>query len=466
MGAISKRNTNRVLSTFGLVMINVIAVDSLRTLPIGAEYGLALIFFYLIAGIGFFIPIALVSAELATGWPNMGGLYVWITEAFGGRTGFFIIWLQWIYNVIWYPTILTFITATLIYLYDPALTEHKTLLLCSILILFWLTTLANCFGMRISGLISTLGALFGTLLPMLLIIGIGALWLVQGRPSHIHFSFHALIPGNEHHESMTLFIGIVFGLIGLEMSAIHAEEVKNPAKDYPRALLISSIIILLTLMLSSLAIAIVVPHDVIGLHTGLIQAFDAFFKAYNIPWMRNIMAYLIVLGSLSCVSAWVIGPTKALWAAKQDRCIPPLLQKMTKRHVPVNILILQGIIFTILSSIFILMPNINASYWLLSDLTAQLALVVYIALFAAAIRLRYKKPDIKRAFMIPGGKFGIWFVGCLGIVTCVSAMALGFIPPTQFELGSVWIYEGILLGGFVLFSLPPLLIYACRKAHW
>lgn len=317
----------RVLSTFSLVMINVIAVDSLRTLPIGAEYGLALVFFYLIAGFCFFIPVALISAELATGWPNTGGIYVWIREAFGVRMGFFVIWLQWIYNVVWYPTILSFIVATFYYLKFPGLADNKYIMLATILILFWLTTLVNAFGMRISSIVSLFGTLFGTLLPMLFIMFLAFMWLYHGNTSAIDFSWQGLLPGPEHKQNLAFFIAIVFGLIGIEMSAVHAEEVKNPGRDYPRALLISTIIILITLTLSSLAIAIVVPHSELGLTTGLIQAFEKFLKASHLAWAYPVMTYLIILGALASVSAWIIGPTKGLWAADKDGCLPPLLQK-------------------------------------------------------------------------------------------------------------------------------------------
>ena len=98
----------KTLSVTSLVMINVIAIDSLRTLPMGAEYGFSLVFYYLLAAITFFMPVALVAAELATGWPETGGVYVWVREAFGKKIGFITIWLQWFYNICWYPTIMAF----------------------------------------------------------------------------------------------------------------------------------------------------------------------------------------------------------------------------------------------------------------------------------------------------------------------------------------------------------------------
>lgn len=112
------------------------------------------------------------------------------------------------------------------------------------------------------------------------------------------------------------------------------------------------------------------------------------------------------------------------------------------------------------------MPNVNSSYWLLTDLSGQLALMVYITLFAAAIRLRYKKADQPRAFRVPGGNVGIWIIGIVGITTCVITMLLGLIPPQQFDIGNVWLYESLLIFGVLLLALPPFIIYACRHEKW
>ena len=88
-----KNTHHKSLSLFTLIMMNVIAIDNLRSLTVGAEFGFSMVFFYLVAMLLFFIPTILVSAELATGWPNTGGVYVWVREAFGPRWGFLTIWL-------------------------------------------------------------------------------------------------------------------------------------------------------------------------------------------------------------------------------------------------------------------------------------------------------------------------------------------------------------------------------------
>ena len=452
-----QRHSKKVLSVFSLVMINVIAVDSLRTLPISAKLGYSLISYYVIAALVFFIPVALVAAELATAYPETGGIYIWVREAFGKRVGFITIWLQWIYNVVWYPTILAFIAATFAYLIDPQLGNNKYFLLVFILSLFWLFSLLNCFGMRVSSLVSIIGATIGTLIPMILIIILSVIWYTQGWPVAINFS-SSFLPDFSSLGNLSLFSAILFGLIGMEMSAVHAEDVRNPQRDYPRALFYSTLLIISTLTLGSLAIIVVVPTENLSVVSGLIDAYAIFFKSFNMPWMTYVMATLIILGGLSGVSTWIIGPTKGLLVSAQDGSLPFHFGRVNKHGAPVNILFVQALIFTLLSSVFVFVDSINAAYWMLSDLCAQMALMVYIIMFAAAIKLRYSKPDQPRGFTIPGGNIVMWLISGIGILCCATAMLIGFIPPSQIPIDNVYLFESFLIGGLILFVLVPWLI--------
>ena len=178
--------SSKSLGVFAITMINVIAVDSLRTLPFSAEYGLSLIFYYLVAALVFFIPIALISAELATGWPSRGGTYVWVREAFGEHWAFLTIWMQWIFNLIWFPTILVFIAETTAYIFFPEWSHNKAAILTTVIVLFWGATLLNCYGMKTSSAFSSLAAIVGTLAPMAFII-YRRHWLSQGHTSQVDF---------------------------------------------------------------------------------------------------------------------------------------------------------------------------------------------------------------------------------------------------------------------------------------
>jgi len=426
----------KMISVFTLVMINVIAVDSLRTLPISAEYGTSLIFYYALAGLCFFLPTILVTSALATRYPNTGGIYVWVTQAFGKRWGFLTIWLQWIYNVVWYPTILAFLAATLAYLFDPQLATNKPYTLCMILVLFWIATWLNCLGIRVSSWVSIAGAIIGTLIPMIFIIILGVMWIMHGHPLQISFDKVSLLPNLTNLDNLGLLTAVLFGLMGMEMSAVHAGDVKNPKKDYPRALFYSGIIIIATLMFGSLAIAVVIPPKQISLVSSLVEAYRIFFNAFHLSWLLPVIVGMIVLSGLASVSTWVIGPTRGLWVAAKENNMPHYFAKLNAHQSPARILILQGIIVTLLCAVFLLMPSVNAAYWILTALTSQLALIFYLLMFAAAIKL------------VPSLRMGI--IVTIGVITTVGVIVLGFLPPTDLHITSVKTYEMILGGGIVL----------------
>lgn len=460
---LKSKRPRHLLSVFSLVMINVIAVDSLRTLPMSAEYGFSLVFYYLLSGLVFFIPTALVAAELATGWPRTGGIYVWVREAFGARLGFVIVWLQWFYNLVWYPTILSLVAATLAYLINPHLVDNVYYMLLVVFSVFWGATAVNLFGMRAAGIMSSFAALFGTLVPMVFIIALGVVWISLGNSIQLDFSVTTFFPSITSINTLVLITAMLYGLVGTEMSAVHAQEVRDPQRDYPKALLWSTIVILSSLIFASLAIAVVVPQKQLSILTGLLDAFQFFFVSFHMMWMMPIVAILIICGSIGGVGAWIIGPTKSLLAASHDGTLPVIFSRVNKYHSPYMLLIAQGIIFTVLCAVFLLMPTVNSGFWVLTDVAAQLSLIVYITMFAAAIYLRYKCPDVKRAFTIPGGKIGIWVVGLLGLLSSIFAIAIGFLPPDQVKVGGLLRYELILIMGMVIGCVLPLFIYSLHE---
>lgn len=450
----------RVLSLFSLVMINVIAVDSIRTLPMAARYGFSLVTFYIIGALLFFIPTALITAELATTWPEKGGMYTWVKLAFGPKWGLCVVYLQWIYNVVWYPTILTLIASTAAYLIDPSLIENPSFMILVVLSTFWLCTALNFFGMRLSSNVSTVGSIIGTLGPMILIILLAIAWLQQGNTPEISLSRASIFPKLTQISELVIFSQIVYSLLGLEMSSVHALEVKNPQKDYSKALLISAIIILASLILSSLAIAVVVNPAKLNNLTGIIQAFSLFADAFNAPWLTGFIAVSILIGGFCAVATWIIGPTKGLFAAADDGLLPPFFAKANRYGAPYTLLLTQGIICSLLTLVYLLLPTVEGAYFLLSVMAAQLSLLMYAILFLAAIRLRYTHPHTPRPFKIPGKNWGIWIAAGAGFLFSVSIVCLGFIPPSShINIGDVVLYESYLILGMGAILLPVVLIH-------
>jgi glutamate:GABA antiporter len=443
------------LTVFSLTMITVGSVDSIRNLPATALFGSQLIFYFILGALFFLIPTALVSAELASGWAKQGGIYIWVKQAFGKRAGFLAIWLQWIENVIWYPTILSFVAGTIGYLINPSLTSNPYFLWSVIVTCFWGATVLNLRGMSSSALFSTLCSLAGLLLPMALIIGLGVVWIVQGNPLQVQFDIPSIVPHLADKSMWVSLTAIMMSFCGIEIATVHANDVHNPQYAFPKALIYSVGIILSTLILGSLAIAIVLPGKDINLVAGIMQAFEAFFFSYHIHWMMPVVAVMLVLGGLGGVSNWIIAPTKGLLVAAEEGNLPEIFQRTNKNGAPVVMLYTQAIIVTVLSALFLFMPSVNGSYWLLTALAAQLYMLMYFIMFLAAIKLRFSEPTHPRPFKIPGGVGGMLFVAGIGIVGVITTFIVSFIPPEDINVGSFLRYEMTLILGLVVMCAPP-----------
>jgi len=465
MGNALKSNT-KVLGLFSIVMITISSVDNIRNLPATALFGAQLPFFFLFGLIFFLIPTALVSAELSSMWSKPGGVYLWVKEAFGSKWGFLAIWMQWVENVFWYPTVLSFVAATLGYLINPALISNKVFILSVILTAFWGVTFINWFGMRSSVMFTTLCGIAGLGVPMALIIGLGATWYLSGNPLQLDISAHAMVPHVWDPNVWISLTAIVFSFTGMEIATVHADDVKNPQKVYPRALLISTLFIATTLLFGALAIAIVVPVKEISLVAGIVQAYHNFFAAYHMNWILPWVVIFLIAGVMGGVNNWVIAPTRGLLAAAQDGHLPPVFQKLNRHGAPTTMLITQAVIVTVVSLSFLLIPSVNGSYWLLSALASQLYMIMYMVMFSAAIYLRYKLPNHERQYKIPGGNVGMWIVSSVGIFGSFITLLIGFIPPSHFALGSLARYEGLLIVGLLLMSIPPFLTSKSQKDTW
>jgi amino acid transporter len=457
-------NKRHALSVFSLVMITVGSVDSIRNLPTTALFGSHLIFFFLLGALFFLIPAALISAELAATYPEQGGIYIWVKRAFGNRWGFIAIWFQWIENVMWYPTILAFVAGTIGYLINPALVTNKIFLTATILCCFWGATFINLLGMKASGRFSSLCAISGLLIPMALIIGLGAAWYFSGQPLQIQFTAQSLLPDLHQSNMWVALTGIILSFCGVEIATVHAGDVANPQRAFPRALAFSAIIIISTLILGSLSIAIVLPNAQISLVAGIMQACDAIFSLFHISWMLPVIAAMLVLGIMGSVSNWIIAPTKGLLVAAKDGNLPQHLCKENKHQAPTAILIYQAVIVSIVSLVFLLMPSVNSSYWLLTVLAAQLYMFMYLLMFAAGIVLRLREPTRESAFRVPGGTFGLVLVGLMGIVGSLATVIVGFIPPDNIQIGSLFFYESLLVTGLISMCIPPFIFLRAQRA--
>lgn len=447
------------ITTFALVMLITGAIDSIRNLPATALFGSSLIFFFIFSAIVFLIPAALVSAELSSQSTEKSGVFHWIHTAFGEKTAFLAIWLQWINTMVWFPTILSFLAGTATYFINPALAQNKLFLITVILSTYWTLTWINLKGLHFSAKFSSFCAVVGMVIPMLLIICLATLWVILGNPLQIHFTATDIFPTFSHSENWISLTAIMTAFLGIELATVHIKEISNPQKTFPKALFFSVILILLTMTLGALAIAVVLPQDQINLVNGVMQAFTNFFQAYHLTWFVPIITVMILLGSLGGIVSWVISPARGLMHAAELGFLPAFLAHKNKQAIPSHLLIVQGVLVSLICLAFLLMPSVNGSYWLLTALSTQLYMLMYVVMFLAAIRLKYKSVKNPHGFTIPGGKVGMWIACLLGLFGCAMTLIVGFIPPSGIDVGGFFHYEVVFTSGLIGMILPVIFFY-------
>jgi amino acid transporter len=457
-------SSKKVLGLFALAMINVAAVLSIRNFPSMAIYGWSCIGWYIIGAVLFLIPISLAGAELATGWPEGGGVYAWVKQAFGEKGGFTALFCEWSNNLVWFPTVLSFIASTLAFALTPDLANNGLYMFSVMMIAFWGTTAIAYFGEELSSKFSNVGVILGSIIPSILIILFGIWWVVSGATIVLPpFSPGAIVP-DINLATLPFFATIILLFAGMEMAGFHALETRNPQTDFPRAMALSAIIILFCTTFATLAIAFVIPSDQLNLASGVMQAIQYFFDAAGLPGLVAPMAVLITIGGVVNLAAWLIGPAKGLGIVAEEGNMPPMFDRTNKYGAPVAVLVTQALIGSLVSLLYVFLPSVNQAYWILSAMTVELLCIVYVLVFAALIKLRYSQPDTARPFRIPGGMAGIWIVGGVGLFGVVFAFIVGLMPPSFFP--NALQYVGAVLLGTFLLAVPPLIFLKMKKPEW
>ena len=452
----------KFLKTSSLALLQIVIVGNLQVLPANAIYGAALPFLYFLAIIGFFIPCSLMVAELATTRPQTGGSYIWCEQAFGSKMGFFTVCILWISNLLWYPTIFSLIAANFAYLFDVSLAQNKFFIVSFGLIFFWIFTALNCVGVKFSSKTSVVCSVLGVIIPMLLIIAGGIAWCVSGKPLAVSFNHATVLPDLFHISNPGLLIAIVISLFGIEVTAVHAGNVVNPRRDYPISLLISGVAVIALLLFSELAIAVIIPAKQLSVITGLLDALTIVFQEMHLSKYINLILLLVLLGNMGSVAAWMLGSTRGMYVACQKNHVAKFFQKVNRYEAPVGVLIAEAMIFTLVSLIFLMMPRVTDSFWLLMDLASQITLVYYIILFVSAIRLRHK-PILAPGFMIPGGNRVQGLIMGLGILVSLLALGVGFLAPDDLAAADRRIFHWVSWIGLGIAFLLPLVILKAKR---
>ncbi len=407
-------------------MMTIVILYGIENASIMAQLGWGLITAYALGAILILIPVGLVSAELASGWPYDGGLYLWVREAFGPRMAFFALFQQWIAWVFTIPTVFTFVVVSATYAFNPGLQDNSGYAAVAVIAITVVATSLNFFGVRKSGMVSVISLIFLALIPTVVILVLAASSVASGDVQPDFNARDLWIFDNAG--SLGWLIAGVNSFLGLEMSAYFLKQLRDPQRQYPIVLVAAGTLTFVFLTLLTLAVLIVSPANSVSLTAGIMETITALFHSHNMSYLIPIIAAMLAFGGLLKASTIVLGPAVGLLASARYGHLPARLTTVNKNGAPVAILVFQGIIVLVATLAFVVLKNVQTTFFLLLVLSVIPYMLAYLLMFAAAIKLRYTRPDVKRAFRVPGGKIGIWVVGVIGSVASIAVLFEGAVP--------------------------------------
>ncbi len=455
------------LTMFGFFALTATMVMTIYEYPTFASSGLSLVFFLLVGGILWFLPVALCSAEMATieGW-DKGGVYTWSGNLLGEKWGFANIFFQWFQITVGFVTMIYFIVGALSYVLKwGALNTNPTIKFIFVLIIFWALTLSQFAGTKLTAKISKFGFSFGIMLPAIVLIVMAIAFFATGGVSIMKMDAATILPDFTKLNTLVVFVSFILAYAGIEASASHANEMVNVKKDYPKAIILLVVVAIILNTIGGIAVGAVVPESQLGLSTGVIQGFEGLTKHFGagFEWITGLMAILICVGVIAEVSAWVVGPSWGMQEAGKKGLLPKKLIEENKKGVPTKFLLLQGVIVTVWAAVLTFGGGgNNVSFFTAISLTVIIYIVGYIIFFLAYIKLARKHKDLKRAFEIK--KPLKLILAFAGLIISVFALAISFVPPSQLtEKGAPEQYLTILIISFVIVLIVPFLIYKVMR---
>jgi len=449
------------ISWTAVAFLTIGSVASLRAAPTMAVYGLACVFLYIVPAIVFLLPTSLVSAELASGWS--GGVYRWVTDGIGPRAGLFAIWNQFAMTIFYYPTLLAYVASTFAYVINPDLAANGTYTALMIIGIYWLGVIISSRGMKAIAKLASGGVWVGTLIPGTLLVVLCIIFLGQGNPSAAPMDASHILPAWTGIASLVLIVNNFLSYSGMEMNAVHVSDLRNPAKEYPKAMFVAMAAVLAIFIFPALAISWVVPSQTLSLTAGVMQAFDSVYAHFGIQWLTPLTALAIICASLGGMLAWLAGPSKGLLLiGRREGYLPPYFQKLNPQGIQQHILVVQGYVTSLIALLYAFIPDVSSSYWIFSVITTQTYLIMYVLMFITGVQLRRKFPDKPRGYRAPM----MTLLCVVGGLSSVLAFAIGFVPPSQFNSGGASYFIIVGAGVLIVGILAPLALLFFRKPSW
>jgi amino acid transporter len=471
-----KGKLQKSLGRFDLFFFTVCAFVGLDTLGLVASNGPQGFTWLIVLAVLFVAPYALLMAEVGSAFTQEGGPYEWTKLAFGRIHGAIAAVLYWVTNPLWVGGSLAFI-ATDAWNANIFSVGHSGGVGDYVfkLLFIWFSIGVAIASLRRGKWIPNLGAFL-----RLFVMGFFVITVVIYAIKHGVHGF----PAGDLQPTGAVFLGLapvlLFNYVGFELGNGAAEEMQNPQRDVPIAVLRSAILGVLLYAIPIFGIILVLPPEAVSGISGFLDAVATTFSVYGgaKSFLLGCVTIAFVGTLLTSGAVWMIGSDRILAVAAYDGAFPGYFGRFNARlGTPVRVNTLSGVCATIFMVLAVAAfhGGADAKFAVVLTIAISTTLISYLWIFPAALKLRYTHPGVARPYRVPGGERGIWAATILSTVWVALGSWVAVFPGTlerlfgiEYDFRGTWdisqaTFEIFALGTLAVVFLIALVGYALAR---
>lgn len=448
----------RVLGLFDITLFTVCAILVVDTLAASAAIGVASLSWWLITLVLFFIPYGLITAELGSTYPSEGGIQDWIRRAYGDRWAARTVWYYWVNVALWMPSGFILMAGMATQLFAPSFGLWTQISIA--IAATWLTVLIGVTSLSSAKWIPNLGAAIKV--AIMLLIGVAGVFALVIRGPANDLSWSQFMPRLD--SGLAFLPVIVYSFLGFELMSGAGDEIRNPARDVPIAVVTAGILISVFYIIATFGILVALPIKDIGLIEGLLDTIGALFAGWP---MKDALVMFVGMGAIFSIIAnlvtWSMGANRTALAAAQDDELPAVFGKLrAANQTPLGAYLLTGCVSTAVILLYgLLAGSAEDLFWALFAFSSIVFLMPYLVLFPAFVRLRKADPNALRPYRVPVGNFGaVVLAGICGLFILQAIILFVFVPGQNVD----WAKAGPIIIGVLITAVIGELVIRPGKA--
>ena len=456
-----KKKFRLVDAILATVCITLVAESVAPTAAIGnSQY-----FWWILLIAAFCVPYGLITAELGSTYDSEGGMYDWVKRAFGKKWAARVAWNYWINFPLWIASLAVAVTDVIVGIFGVELS------------IFWLlvlqlgyTWLVSFLGTQRIGeskwIVNT-----GTVFKILFMVALGALgiytFIKTGESANPVKAVSDLLPTMDL-AGLSFISVIIFNFLGFEVVATFTNDMENPKKEIPKALIIGGALMALFYVLPATGINIAMSTTDAEA-AGITDAFALLLTSLGVsePIIRTVVVVvglMFIYTMVANIASWSFGVNSVAKYAADDGSMPKIFSKENKDGVAYMASIMNGIVASIIVIIGLILGLVSEEatnlFWTFFSLSLVTLLISYIPLFLAFLKLR-KSDKTERVYKVPGGKVVLNLITWVPFVLLV--LSIIFTLFIDFTKESIMANLPLIIGVVVSLIIQEILVARVKK---